>query len=245
MKLPSGDLDEINTIIFDVLHGVFLSGVVFEKKALTSAPNPPHLWMRYVDDTFVVIHEYDIEGFTKHINSIDSNIKFTIEPERDGSIPFLDTEIILNDDASTSTKVYRKPTHTDQYLNWQSNHHPEHKRSVVRTLIQRAETIPSTEAYKKEEMAHVKMALAANGYKSWALKIPKKKDKTKDPTESTSRNRVPPIALPYIRGLSENLQRLFRTHGIPTYHKPFNTLRNVLVKPKDNIPKDQQCGLVY
>ena len=30
MKLPSGDLDEINTIIFDVLRGVFLSGVVVE-----------------------------------------------------------------------------------------------------------------------------------------------------------------------------------------------------------------------
>ena len=94
-------------------------------------------------------------------------------------------------------------------------------------------------------MAHVKQALAANGYEPWVLKIPKKKDKTKDPSEITARNRVPPIALPYIKGLSENMQRLFRTHNVPTYHKPFNTLRNVLVKPKDNIPKDQQCGLVY
>ena len=77
------------------------------------------------------------------------------------------------------------------------------------------------------------------------LKIPKKKEKTKNTSEKTPRSRISPVALPYIKGLSENLQRLFRTHDIPTFHKPFNTLRNVLVKPKDKIPKEQQCGLVY
>ena len=217
----------------------------FEEKALASAPNPPYVWMRYVDDTFVVLHEYDIDNFTSHINSIDPNIQFTIEPEQDGSIPFLDTKIILNDDASIDTKVYRKPTHTDQYLNWNSNHHLEHKRSVVRSLVQRAETIPSTEEYRKEEMEHVKKALAANGYQSWILKIPKKKERNTNTAERSSGNRIPSIALPYIKGLSENVQRIFRTYNIPTYHKPFNTLRSALVKPKDTIPKEDQCGLVY
>ena len=217
----------------------------FEKKALASAPNPPYLWMRYVDDTFVVLHEYNIDEFTQHINSIDPDIKFTIEPEVGGKIPFLDTEIILEDDATLNTKVYRKPTHTDQYLNWQSNHHLDHKRSVVRTLIQRAETVPSTDEFKKQELEHVKQALAANGYQPWMLKIPKKKTKVNNTSERSKPSRSPPIALPYIKGLSENIQRLFRSHNISSYHKPFNTLRNNLVKPKDNIPKEQQCGVVY
>ena len=77
------------------------------------------------------------------------------------------------------------------------------------------------------------------------LKIPKKKTKVNNTSERSKPSRSPPIALPYINGLSENIQRLFRSHNISSYHKPFNTLRNNLVKPKDNIPKEQQCGVVY
>ena len=152
--------------------------------------------------------------------------------------------VILNDDASTKTRVYRKPTHTDQYLNWSSNHHLEHKRSVVRTLLQRAEVVSTTEEDREAEVKHIRTALAANGYQPWIMKIPNKKKKEKTPEKST-RAEAPPIALPYIQGLSENLQRIFRNHNITTYHKPFNTISSLLVKPKDQTPKENQCGLIY
>ena len=62
----------------------------FEDIALSSAPNPSSVWIRYVDDTFVKIHEYHVDEFSAHINSINPKKQFTIEPELEGKLPFLD-----------------------------------------------------------------------------------------------------------------------------------------------------------
>ena len=80
----------------------------FEVRAIDTAPHPPVVWYRYVDDTFVVIDQDHIENFHHHIHSIDENIKFTIEPEEEGHMPFLDVSVKVEADRSLSTKVYRK-----------------------------------------------------------------------------------------------------------------------------------------
>ena len=89
----------------------------FEIKALQSSSNPPLLWKRFVDDTFVIINKAHKDEFLTHINSVDPNIQFTAEePGPDGSLPFLDILISPDEEGRLVTSVYRKPTHTDQYL---------------------------------------------------------------------------------------------------------------------------------
>ena len=41
------------------------------------------------------------------------------------------------------------------------------------------------------------------------------------------------------------LSRVFRAQDIHTYHKPYNTLRSILVHPKDRTPTEKKKGMVY
>ena len=114
----------------------------FEVQAISTAPPPPSLWRGFVDDTFVVIQEAQKDSFMEHINSIDDKIQFTMEDCRsDGSIPLLDTLVTPRSDGSFSATVYRKPTHTDLYLQLDSHHTIAAKYSVVNTLHHRTKTV--------------------------------------------------------------------------------------------------------
>ena len=51
--------------------------------------------------------------------------------------------------------------------------------------------------------------------------------------------------IPYVKGFLEQIRQVFRKYGIPTYFKPTNALRLLLVKPKDPVRKENMVGLVY
>ena len=73
-----------------IVANIFMEN--FETKALETAPHPPSLWKRFVDDTFVILETEHKEEIFNHINSIEEKIKFTAETTKAyGSIPFLDT----------------------------------------------------------------------------------------------------------------------------------------------------------
>ena len=148
----------------------------FENKALSTAPNPPTLWKWFVDDTFVVIKKCHQKEFFHHLNSIEDTIQFTAEDSQaDGSLPFLDVLVIPQPDGLLSTAVYRKPTHTNRYLQWDSHHAISAKYSVISTLFHRAKEVCSTKQHLEEEQEHIKQALTACKYPKWALNRVEKK----------------------------------------------------------------------
>ena len=129
----------------------------FEEKALRSAVNPPLVWFRFVDDTWVIQQEVHKQAFLDHINRIDPAIKFTVEgTQGNGAIPFLDTLITPQTDNSLSITVYHKPTHTiDQYLQWDSHHNLSAKYSVIGTLTHRAKTVCTDLELLQKELQHL------------------------------------------------------------------------------------------
>jgi hypothetical protein len=100
----------------------------FEELALDAAPYKPSLWLWYVDDTFVIWPHgtNQLQGFLGHLNRVRPSIQFTMEIESNNSIPFLDI-LVIKKDLMLTTTVYRKPTHTGRYLNFDSNHPPHVK----------------------------------------------------------------------------------------------------------------------
>ena len=142
----------------------------FETKALSSAVHPPSMWKRFVDDTFVVMESSRKEEFLDHINNMDPHIQFTTEDAKpDGSLPFLDTKVLIQPDNSLLTLVYQKPTHTYLYLQWDSHHQLSAKYSVINTLRHRAKTVCSNQHLLKEEEDYLNRALSNCRYPTWAL----------------------------------------------------------------------------
>ena len=142
----------------------------FEHIALTSVVNPPRLWKRYVDDTLVILQQSQKEEFLQHINSVDPSIKFiTEEPRQDGSMPFLDTLVTPQEDGTLTTCVYRKPTYTDLYLQWDSHHNLACKYSVINTLTHRAKAVCSNFKLLKTELKHLQEVLSQCKYPKWAI----------------------------------------------------------------------------
>ena len=91
-------------------------------------------------------------------------MKFTFELEKDETLPFLNTLLQRKDDRSLDITVYRKPTHTDQYLHFHS-HHPSHvKKGLVRCLHRRARSITLSQEKLQKENGHLTATLKRNGY---------------------------------------------------------------------------------
>ena len=105
----------------------------------------------------------------------------------------MDTLIVREEDGHIKTKIYRKKTHTDQYLNFHS-HHPLHqKMGVVRSLLDRCYSLVTTKEDVKEEEEHIKGALERCGYPQWTIEETKKKIKEKEVTttkKANNRNRT-------------------------------------------------------
>ena len=218
----------------------------FEQKALSSSP-PPRFWHRYVDDTTIIHKEVNKNDFLQHINSVDPAIKFKVEDNKDDvSTPFLDTIVKPEVDGGLSITVYRKPTHTDQYLQWDSHQNLSAKFSVINTLSHRAKTVCSNPELFKIEKEHLRKALTQCKYPKTALdKVEKRlirpsseandgansQGTTSTPTATREVKTKGHIVIPYIQGLHESIKKICGRYGIQTHFKGGTTIKN-LVPPR-------------
>ena len=145
--------------------------------------------------------------------------------------------------------IYRKPTHTDRYLHFES-HHPTHvKRGVVRCLHDRAREIISTQDNLQKEVDHLARVVKQNGYPANFIR-----DASTPPMQETAdtsgrdeeqeREKEPLVVIPYVAGMSEDIRRVCRKFNIRVVFKSGRTLRSMLTKVKDTLPLGKQSNVV-
>ena len=168
-------------------------------------------------------------------------------------MPFLDILVMPNEDGSLSTTVYRKLTHTDLYLHWDSHHTIPSKYSMIGTLYHRAKTICSNLQLLKQEEDNLHRALVKCKYPAWALnrikiksRNPAWKKKSSNSKKNTRTDNIqkPYTVVPYHRGLSESFKKLCSSHGVQVYFKGGTTIKN-LMAPKGQDPTQKRSGVIY
>ena len=213
----------------------------FEHVAMTTAPTPPSFWGRYVDDTFGKIKKSAIDSFTNHINIIHPAIKFPVEDEVENTLPMLDVLVHKKAD-----DVYKKKTHTDQYLAADSHHPLQHKLGVIRFLYNRAEIVNTLKEYEENEKENIRDVLSKCGYSDWQFHlISRDKSQQRPPWRDNPMTSEGRVTILYVRGTSEALHHIFNKKGITVHFKPVNTLRQQLVNPKYKLAKQKPSGTVY
>ena len=135
----------------------------YERTAITTALHPPKVWERFVDDVYSILKRTYLGNFFHHINDLHQNIKLTMEEESNGELAFLDT-LLKRNNGEISVLVYRKPTHTYQYLHYTSHHQTSCKESVVSSLFNRACFIITNKDDLHKENARIKQVLKESRY---------------------------------------------------------------------------------
>ena len=97
----------------------------------------PIYYNRFMDDTFVLFSSSaHVLKFHKYLNSRHKNMTFTHEIEENNSLAFLD--VLVTREETFCTSLYRKPTFSGLYSNFESFTPVSYKKGLIYTLLHRA-----------------------------------------------------------------------------------------------------------
>nr|VZI35293.1 unnamed protein product [Spirometra erinaceieuropaei] len=226
----------------------FLAEITMQELETAALPSVnPKLWLRYVDDTFVIVKKHQLETLHKTINSTMSGIKL-LEKEVDKKLPFLDVLVQRKTDGTLHTSVYRIETYAEIILHYESNHPISHKRSTVNCLLKRAKTRCSDEEDYRAELSYLCELFSRNGYpKDFVRRCMRQKESKEREQQIPSHAPKPNTwrTLPYIKNVSELVERHLKRYQILVAHRPTTTLRTQIVYPKDRVDYLDRKEVVY
>ncbi|XP_075162990.1 uncharacterized protein LOC142235613 [Haematobia irritans] len=155
--MPMGN--PLSPTIADIVLDTLLDDVLNELKDMNVKVK---FITKYVDDLFAVIKREDEDTIMKLLNAYHNKIKFTIEKEKNGELPFLDMTIIRKEN-SLMTNWYAKPTSSGRMINFYSTQPYNMKINTAKNFIHKVLQL-SEEIFKSENLMKIKNILKANNY---------------------------------------------------------------------------------
>lgn len=217
------------------------------EKRLQKSALFPRFYCRYVDDCFAVVNATQINETLELFNSVCPEIQFTIEPEVNNTLPFLDLKIIRNENGNIEFDIYRKDTCTDRFIPVESNQHPSHKLAAFNSMIHRLVNVTLTPERFEIERSKILGIADINGVNASVIDILIKKHKKKKLLhDCTSLGDAPEkkwCAMTFSANTFDSLCKSFRKEDIALAPKTTTKLKSLLHTTKDKRDAHDKPGI--
>ena len=180
----------------------------------------PLLWVRYIDDIFMIFQhgEDELLKFITYLNSCNPHIQFTHECSK-SKINFLDTTVHMSENNTMYTDLYTKPTDAHMYLRYDSCHPKHCTKSLPYSQFLRIRRICSKTSDFEKHSKSMKDHFSKRGYPPKDLEIAYNKAKNQDrmllmnpankPNSEPEKNRIFAISTyhPTTRSFKDTIQQ--------------------------------------
>jgi hypothetical protein len=204
-----------------------------------------------MDDVLAIVKQGSEEKILKNLNTnnIFPSIKFTMEKEKDGFIPFLDLKIIRNT-GEIKFDIYRKPTSTQQYIPISSSHPWSQKMAAFNSMLHRLCTTPLDTVSFDRELKFILETATINGYKTSTIQKLLKKHRKKQALRTLTTLKIGPdktpknyLVLPFVPDITHALEKVFKKYDIHIAYDSCGKLGDLLGNQKDKTPETERSGI--
>ena len=250
----------MGTRVAPSLANIFMQKI--ENQIMTKTKHKPKIWLRYIDDIFVIWEhgQEELDHFLEEINNLHHTIKFTMESSKT-EMNFLDVLVKVDSKMKMYTSLFCKKTDKNSYLHYNSAHPPSCKKSLPYNQFIRINRICEKETDFVKHCENKKTEFAERGYPLDLLettyqKVLEKRCNPEEPPRTTrtvtQKNIITSNYIPKLKGpehiASKNWEYLGRSkttrkihsQGLTKgYRRPRN-LRDKLVRARlDYHPENQ------
>lgn len=203
-------------------------------------------YRRYRDDGCILWkgNKGSLEEFVEDLNTLDKDIKFTVELEKEEKLPYLDT-LLIKEEKEIKFRVYSKPYASGIKMDYSSFHE---RRTINNIILGETIRFCRISDYEEEDLKSLENIFEENHYPKKVIKkqiskgrkiLEKKSGKTKEKEKKGY------LVLPYLgKKKSKQINKLGNRFNFKVAYKKRKNLKCLLSKSFKN-NNSIEAGIIY